>query len=79
MDLSTYTTTFSQAWDISKQTGLCVYVINKVHCDLCVCMCVCVCVHASVCACVCVHVYALRIVSRDKILRFTNTFIIIIS
>ena len=29
-------------------------------------------------ACMCVLVYALRIVSRDKILHFTNTFIIII-
>ena len=28
---------------------------------------------------VCVHVYALSIVSRDKILRFKNTFIVIIS
>ena len=34
----------------------------------CVCVCVCVCVHA--------HVYVLRIVSMDKILCFTNTFII---
>ena len=41
-----------------------------------VCVCVCVCVCVSVC--VSVHVYALRIVSRDKILRFKNTFIIII-
>ena len=32
----------------------------------------------SVCVCVYVHVYASRIVSMDKILRFTNTFIIII-
>ena len=39
------------------------------------------CVHACVCMCVRVHmhacVYALRIVSVDKILRFTNTLIII--
>ena len=28
-------------------------------------------------ACVCVQVYALKIVSRDKILRFKNTLIII--
>ena len=34
-----------------------------------------VCTGASVCACV--RVYALRIVSMDKILHFTNTFIII--
>ena len=42
-----------------------------------VCVCVCVCVSLSVCLCVCV--YALRIVSWDKILRFKNTFIIIIN
>ena len=41
------------------------------------CVCVCACVRAGMCVCVCVHVYALRIVSRDKILHFTNTFIII--
>ena len=35
---------------------------------------VCVCV----CVCVCVRVYALRIVARDNILHFKNTFIIII-
>ena len=34
-----------------------------------VCVCVCVCVRA----CVRVRVYVLRIVSMDKILRFTNT------
>ena len=47
---------------------------------MCVCVCVCVCV----CLCVCVraraykhmHVCALKIVSMDKILHFTNTFII---
>ena len=39
---------------------------------LCVCVCVCACVRACVRAC------ALRIVSRDKILRFKNTLIIII-
>ena len=45
---------------------------------VCVCVCVCVCVRACVCvcACMCVHVYALRIVSMDKILHFTNTLII---
>ena len=39
-----------------------------------------VCAGASVnvCVCVCVRLYALRIVSRDNILRFKNTFIIII-
>ena len=36
-----------------------------------------VCAGASVC--VCMHVYGLRIVSRDKNLRFKNTFIIIIN
>ena len=35
-----------------------------------------VCVRA--CVCVCVRVYALGIVSMDKILHFTNTFIIIV-
>ena len=47
---------------------------------LCVCACVrvCVCVVCVLCVCV-VHVYALRIVSWDKIvLLFKNTFIIII-
>ena len=58
---------------------------------MCVCVCVCVracvrsCVRAWVCAdmracvrvCVCVCARALRIVSMDKILRFTNTVIII--
>ena len=43
-------------------------------------MCVCVCV--SVCVCVCarvrVCVYALRIVSRDKIVRFKNTSVILL-
>ena len=37
-----------------------------------------VCVGASVCVCVCVRAHMLRIVSRDKILCFKNTFIIII-
>ena len=35
-----------------------------------------VCAGASVCACICR--YAIRIVSRNKILHFKNTFIIII-
>ena len=51
----------------------------------CVCVCVCVNMHACVCVFVhvCVCVYAcvcgrmLRIVSTGKILRFTNTLIII--
>ena len=44
-----------------------------------------VCAGASVCVCVracvgaCVRVFALRIVSSDKILRFKNTLIIILS
>ena len=38
----------------------------------------CVCVWVWVCVCVCVCVCVLRIVSRDKILHFKNTFIIII-
>ena len=33
---------------------------------------------AGACVCVCMRVYELRIVSRDKILRFKNTVIIII-
>ena len=45
----------------------------------CVCVCVCVCV--SVCACVraCVRerLYALSVVSMDKMFRFTNTVFII--
>ena len=35
--------------------------------------------HVCSCLCVCVHVYALIIVSRDKILCFTNTLIIILT
>ena len=38
----------------------------------------CVCVFVCVCVCVCMCVRALRIVSMNKILRFTNTLIIII-
>ena len=51
--------------------GVCVYV----------CVCVCVCVRACVRACVrgvCVSAYALIILSADKIVHFTYTFIIII-
>ena len=50
---------------------------------MCTCMhaCVHVCLHVCVCACMCVHarthMYALRSVSMDKILRSTNTLIII--
>ena len=40
-------------------------------------LCVCVCVCTRVCVCVCMD--ALRIVSTDKILRFTYTLIIIIN
>ena len=44
----------------------------------CVCVCVCVRVCACVCVCVCVcGVYALRMVSRGKILRFKNMLIVI--
>ena len=42
------------------------------------CVCVCVCVRACVRAYMRMCVYALRIVSRDNILRFKNIFIIII-
>ena len=33
----------------------------------------------DVCVCVCARVYALRIVSRDKILRFKNTLILLVN
>ena len=54
--------------------------------SVCVCVYVCVCVRACVRACVCVcarararaRVYALRIVHTDRILRFINSYIIII-
>ena len=52
-----------------------------VHASTCVCVCVvsvCVC-GICVCVCVCVKARALKIVSMDKILRITNTFIIIYS
>ena len=42
-----------------------------------VCVCVYVCVCVCVCACARACARALRIVSMDKILRFTNTLIII--
>ena len=50
---------------------------------MCVRACVCVyvaCVRVPLCVCVCARarVYALRIVSMDKIMRFTNIIIIII-
>ena len=41
------------------------------------CMCVCVCAHVCVCVYACVCGCMLRIVSTGKILRFTNTLIII--
>ena len=44
----------------------------------CLCVCVCVFVRVHACVRVCVNVCALRIVSMDKILCFTNTLIIII-
>ena len=50
---------------------VCVYVCVCV----CVCKCVIVCVHAHARACV----NTIRIVSMDKILRFTNTLIIILT
>ena len=40
----------------------------------CVCRCLCVCVCVCVCMCACAR--TLRIISRDKILRFKNTFMI---
>ena len=40
-------------------------------------MCVCVCVRVCVCVCARARVYALRIVSKDRILRFTNSLTII--
>ena len=47
----------------------------------CVRACVCVCVYECVCVCVCVcaGARALRIVSTDNILRFTDTLMIIIT
>ena len=56
---------------IFKLRKLSFCIVNMLKCA-CVCVCVCVCVR--VCACAYVH----RIVSTDKILRFINTFIIII-
>ena len=49
-------------------------------CFMCVLVCVCVlCAGVCVvCMCLCMHVFALRIVSTDKILYFINTLIIII-
>ena len=43
---------------------------------MCVCVCECVCARARVRACV--RIYALRIVYKDRILRFMNTFYFII-
>ena len=45
-------------------------------CIVSVCVCVCVCVRACVRACVCVCMYALRIVSTEKILRVLNPLMI---
>ena len=65
-------------------------IVSMLVCARCVCVCVracvracsrvraCACVRACVCACVRACVYALRIVSTDKILRFIETFTIII-
>ena len=45
---------------------------------MCVCVCVCVCcVCVYVCVGVCARMYALRIVSTDKLLHFIKTLIII--
>ena len=54
----------------------CVHVCVRacVHACMCVCMQERVCVCVSVRACAHVRVYALRIVSTDKILRFKNTY-----
>ena len=57
----------------------CVYlVLYSQNVCVCGCLCMCVCVCARACVCARVYTYALRIVSRDKILRFKNTLIIII-
>ena len=53
---------------------LCVCVCARV----CVCVCVCVHAHVCMCSCMCVCLYALRIASKDKILHFINTLVIII-
>ena len=67
----------------SKSPGRLLPVLSCVYLALysqnvCVGGCLFVCVRACVraCVCVCVCVFALRIVSRDKILRFKNTLII---
>ena len=44
---------------------------------MCVCVRTCVSVRVCVCECVCVRVRALKIVSMDKISRFTNTSVTI--
>ena len=61
---------------------LCVRTCVRARARVRVCVCVrararaCVCVCVFVCACACARARALRIVSTDKILRFTNTLII---
>ena len=54
---------------------VCVCVCECVRVWVCACVCVCACVRACVRACVCVSA---RVVSTDKILRFTNALIIVI-
>ena len=57
-----------------QQVGI---TLNLVCAGASVCVCVCVCVRACVCVCVCVCMYALRIVSRDKILHFKNLVLLL--
>ena len=58
-----------------------VFVCVSVCVCVCVCVCTCVYVGGDVCVwmCVCVRARALRIVSADKDLHFTNALIIILS
>ena len=60
---------------------VCVFVCVRVCVFVCLCVCVRVCARARVCVCVGGGggVYALTIVSRDKILRFKTTFVIVIN
>ena len=63
--------------------GACVCVFVRAYDCVCACVracvrvCVCVCVYDCVCAGVRARVSVCRIVSMDRILRFTNTLIII--